>query len=72
MQKFLQRYVLVPLTQEIDAKADTLIETYSLSHNLEIPDALIAATAMVYDYPLLSKNQRDYRYISGLHLLAYP
>jgi predicted nucleic acid-binding protein len=72
MQKFLQRYVLVPLTQEIDAKADTLIETYSLSHNLEIPDALIAATAMVYDCPLLSKNQRDYRYISGLHLLAYP
>jgi hypothetical protein len=36
-----------------------------------IADALIAATAIVIDAPLLSKNQRDYRFIQGLNLLPY-
>jgi predicted nucleic acid-binding protein len=37
-----------------------------------IPDALIAATAMSVNQPFISKNQRDYRFISGLQLLPYP
>lgn len=37
-----------------------------------IADALIAATAMSLDKPLVIKNQRDYRFIAGLRLLAYP
>jgi predicted nucleic acid-binding protein len=43
-----------------------------LSHGLLIADALIAATAVVLDAPLISKNQRDYQFIAGLNLLAYP
>nr|MDQ2686882.1 PIN domain-containing protein [Armatimonadota bacterium] len=45
---------------------------YRLSHGLLIPDALIAATALVHDIPLLTKNQRDFRFIAGLRLLPYP
>jgi predicted nucleic acid-binding protein len=37
-----------------------------------IPDALIAATAMAMNQPFISKNQRDYRFISGLQLFPYP
>ena len=37
-----------------------------------IPDALIAATALVLNHPFISKNQRDYTFIDGLHLLPYP
>jgi predicted nucleic acid-binding protein len=48
------------------------MQTYALSHGLQIPDALIAATALALNIPLLSKNQRDYRFISGLSLLPYP
>ena len=37
-----------------------------------MPDALIAATALEYGAPFITKNQRDYRFINGLNLLAYP
>ncbi|KJR43537.1 PilT protein [Candidatus Magnetoovum chiemensis] len=45
---------------------------YRLSHGLLIPDALIAATAIIRDESFISKNQRDYRFINELKLLAYP
>jgi predicted nucleic acid-binding protein len=45
---------------------------YRLSHGLLIPDAMIAATAMTLGLPLISKNQRDFRFIGGLQLLSYP
>ncbi|RIK44584.1 MAG: hypothetical protein DCC55_02120 [Chloroflexi bacterium] len=46
--------------------------TFLLSHGLLIPDALIAATAIVINEPLATKNHRDYRFITGLTLSAYP
>jgi hypothetical protein len=70
--KFLQRFRLIRITAEIDAKADMLLEHYTLSHGLLIADALIAATAQVTDCPLLSKNQKDFKFIEGLCLLPYP
>ena len=48
------------------------MRSYYLSHGLLIADALIAATAIENQIPLLSKNQRDYRFISELNLLKYP
>jgi predicted nucleic acid-binding protein len=49
-----------------------LLRQYRLSHGLLIPDALIAATAIATNLPLVTKNQRDYRFISGLQLFPYP
>ena len=49
-----------------------LIRRYRLSHGLLIADAIIAATALVKNVPLVSKNQRDYRFIEGLDLWPYP
>jgi hypothetical protein len=48
------------------------LTTYYLSHELLILSVLIAATAMTLNSPLLSKNQRDYRFIPALNLLPYP
>jgi len=45
-----------------------LMETYSLSHKLSLPDALIAATALSHDLPLYTLNVKDFRFISGLSL----
>ena len=69
---FLDRFEILLLTEAATAKAITLLETYRLSHGLLIADALIAATAITYSAPLVSKNQRDYRFIKELHLLPYP
>ena len=45
-----------------------LMESYSLSHNLNLPDALIAATALSHDVQLYTLNLKDFRFISGLNL----
>jgi tRNA(fMet)-specific endonuclease VapC len=45
-----------------------LMETYSLSHKLSIPDALIASTALVHKIDLYTLNLKDFRFIKGLNL----
>jgi predicted nucleic acid-binding protein len=63
---------VLKLNEQISDAAVDLLRQYRLSHGLAIPDALIAATAIVLNRPLISKNQRDYRFISRLQLLPYP
>ena len=72
VESFLLRFQLLKLTGQVSDTAVDLLRQYRLSHGLLIADALIAATALTFDAPFLSKNQRDYRFIAGLNLLAYP
>lgn len=72
LERFLGRFEIMKLSEAISDKAIGLLREYRLSNGLLIADALIAATAIVIDAPLLSKNQRDYRFIQGLNLLPYP
>ncbi len=72
LKKFLRRYVIIKVNELITDKAIDLLSQYCLSHGLLIPDGLIAATAIVVNAPLLSKNQRDYHFISDLNQLSYP
>ena len=71
-ERFLQRFQVLKLSEQVCDTALELLRQYRLSHGLMIPDALIAATAMTMNQPFISKNQRDYRFISGLQLLPYP
>jgi len=43
-----------------------LMTEYALSHNLGLPDGLIAATAIVKDVPLYTLNTKDFKFIKGL------
>lgn len=72
LKQFLNRFDIIPLDNMISTKTISLLEEYNLSHHLLIADALIAATALVYDIPLATKNQRDFRFIKGLRLVPYP
>ena len=72
MEKFLCRFFVLNLNEDISTTADNLLLQYRLSHGLLIPDALIAATAISYNYSLISKNQRDFRFIEELDLEIYP
>ena len=45
-----------------------LMETYALSHKLSLPDALIAASALVNDLELYTLNLRDFQFITDLKL----
>jgi predicted nucleic acid-binding protein len=72
LNHFLSQFQVLTLTSQISDRATQLLQDYFLSHGLLIPDALIAATAIENHIPLLSKNQRDFRFIQELNLLAYP
>ena len=72
VERFLRRFEVVSLNEATSATAVALLRRYRLSHGLLIPDALIAATALTVEVPLVTKNQRDYRFIEGLELLPYP
>lgn len=70
-ERFLRRFQVLKVSEPICDTALELLRQYRLSHGLMIPDALIAATAMTLQQPLISKNQRDYRFVGGLQLLPY-
>ena len=72
LEKFLLRFQIIKLSSQISETTVDLLSQYRLSHGLLIADALIAATALTLSEPMVSKNQRDYRFIEGLNLLPYP
>jgi predicted nucleic acid-binding protein len=72
LEKFLLRFHILKLNPHLSDTSIDLLRRYRLSHGLLIADALIAATALSLDIPFVTKNQSDYRFISGLRLLPYP
>ncbi len=68
LEKFVALFQLLHLDEKISLKAMVLIKTYAKSHNLDIPDGLIAATAIVHKIPLMTYNRKDFRFIEGLEL----
>lgn len=72
VEDFLLRFHIIKLNEQISDVAVDLLRHYRLSHGLLIADALIAATALYLVEPFVSKNQRDYRFITNLNLLPYP
>jgi predicted nucleic acid-binding protein len=68
MQKTLGRVAVIQLTPAISQQAYDLIAQYGKSHGMVIPDALIAATALVEGLPLVTHNDRHFIMIAGLQI----
>ena len=68
IKKKLKRFWLLPMQDEIANLSSQLIDLFSLSHKLEIPDGIIAATALIYDIPLYTNNLKDFKYIPNIKL----
>jgi len=71
VERFLERFTVIKLNQIISDKAVELLKRYRASHGLKMPDALIAATVIISQVPLMTKNQRDFRFIEELDLPEY-
>ncbi len=70
LQKFISLFEVLALNASISQTATDLIFEYAKSHNLDIPDSLIAATAIENKLKLYTLNLKDFRYIQDLTLLA--
>lgn len=62
---------VVPLTPTASSTAVTLMEKYALAHRPDVPDVLIAATALDRREPLATGNPKHYRFIPGLAIKAF-
>lgn len=51
VENFLKQFSIIKIDQDISDKSVELLKLYCLSHGLIIADSLIAATAIVWDYP---------------------
>lgn len=65
LKSFISQISVFNLTDEIKCATIDIRRTYKV----KLPDALIAATALVNDYPLLTNNTKDFKAISGLHII---
>ena len=62
---FVQDSEVLPLADNV---VDKTIEIRH-SQKIKLPDAVIAATAIVYEFTLISRNDEDFRKIPGLKYL---
>ena len=68
IKRDLNGFFLLDLTKEVADTAVRVYETYVLSHGLSIPDAFVAATALVFDLELRTYNLKDFRFIPNLRV----
>ncbi|MBS1532138.1 MAG: type II toxin-antitoxin system VapC family toxin [Bacteroidetes bacterium] len=56
--------------QVYDLNEEIIVQTITLrqQHKIKLPDAVIAATALVYDHTLLTRNTGDFKNIIGLRM----
>jgi predicted nucleic acid-binding protein len=69
IKKNLKSIQVVNIDHDISKMSIKLTEQYSKSHGLQIPDAIIAATAIVWGVKIYTLNLKDFKYIEGLKLM---
>jgi tRNA(fMet)-specific endonuclease VapC len=68
IKKEINALTIVHFSNAISESALSLIENYGKSHGLQIPDAIIAATALSLEAKLLTLNIKDFHFINGISL----
>ncbi len=68
LEKFIEIFEIIELNEQISKLSTRLIYQYSKSHNLAIPDALIASTCIHHNIGLFTLNLKDFRYIQDLKI----
>jgi predicted nucleic acid-binding protein len=62
---------MLPLTEAITRRAVELMESLTLSHGVQMGDALIAATALEHGLPVLTANIKHFGAVEGLQVEAF-
>ena len=62
---------LLPVTEAITLRATELMESLTLSHGLQMGDALIAATAIEHKLPIVTSNTKHFQAVKTLKIEAF-
>lgn len=68
MRRKLRHYNILDLNEKCSKLAISFVHDYNLSHNMQIPDALIGAMAITYNIPLFTYNLKDFRFMPNIQL----
>jgi predicted nucleic acid-binding protein len=68
IRKDIDSLIVLPIEASISVLSVNLVEKYSISHKLSLPDALIAATAIFHNIPLYTLNTKDFKFIPKIKL----
>ena len=67
LRLFIGRFVVVPSSHDLVLKwAEAMVAARRNGRRIETADAWVAATALLYDAPLLTHNKADYLGVPGL------
>ncbi len=69
LKKFISLFNVIAINENISNIATNLIYRYAKSHNLDIPDALIASTSIDTNTPLFTYNKKDFKFIIDIELI---
>jgi predicted nucleic acid-binding protein len=69
LERFIALFTVIYPDETLSRKATELIKKYAKSHSLDIPDSIIAATALNQRCKLFTYNRKDFRYIDGVELV---
>jgi len=70
LQKTLKQWNVktIYVNEEISARALFLVEEFFLSNSMELADAMIASTCLIYGIDLITANDKHYKIVQDLHL----
>jgi tRNA(fMet)-specific endonuclease VapC len=69
-RSYMRRFVSVPSSRDLIVKwAEAMVRARSQGRRIEVADAWIAATALLYDAPLVTNNPGDYVGVAAVKLL---
>ncbi len=64
----MEKLTVLSILPNISRLAVDLVKQYCLSHKLKLPDAQIAATAILHNIELFTLNRKDFAFIPNLKL----
>ncbi len=72
LNRYLEPFVILPYHRALCTKwAEVTVAAQARGHRIECADAWIAASALLYDVPLVTHNRDDYQGVPGLTLISH-
>lgn len=72
-EEFQRLFSTIPFEHELCvAWATVMVDAQRSGFRIEPSDAWVAASAILYDLPLITHNRADYRGVPGLQIISLP
>ena len=72
LSEYLQDFAVIPSSPDLcDIWAEVTVAAQAAGRRIDCADAWIAATALLYDVPLITHNRGDYLGVPGLQIISH-